>query len=129
MKQIVITGRIGKDAVLRRTQSGDAVLGFTIAVDDGYGQNKSTIWFDASIWHKRGEALEQYLRKGTRVTASGEFGLREYDGKSYPTIRVDHIDFDTPKQGSKSEPRQQSYAEQSGAGMSIADAIDDDLPF
>ncbi len=130
MKVITITGRVGKDAVLRRTQDGQPVLGFTVAVDDGYGQNKGTIWFDASIWGKRGESLAQYLKKGTKVTAAGEFGLREHDGKLYPTIRVDHIDFDTPKQDSKPASRQQSYAEQSnGAPANFADELSDEIPF
>ncbi len=38
MKQITIAGRLGKDAELRRTQGGDPVLSFPVAVDDGYGE-------------------------------------------------------------------------------------------
>lgn len=127
MKIINITGRIGKDAVLRRTQNGDAVLGFTVAVDEGYGQNKSTIWFDASIWGKRGESLEQYLRKGTKVSASGEFSMREHDGKSYPTIRVDHIDFDAPKREER-KPEQSMYSG-NGKPANFSNDIDDSIPF
>lgn len=126
MKIINITGRIGKDAVLRRTQNGDAVLGFTVAVDEGYGQNKSTIWFDASIWGKRGESLEQYLRKGTKITASGEFSMREHEGKNYPTIRVDHIDFDVPKREER-KPEQSMYSD--NRANSLSDALSDDIPF
>jgi single-strand DNA-binding protein len=126
MKIINITGRIGKDAVLRRTQNGDAVLGFTVAVDEGYGQNKSTIWFDASIWGKRGESLEQYLRKGTKVSASGEFSMREHEGKTYPTIRVDHIDFDAPKRDERPEPAQSRHA---GQPANFSNDLDDEIPF
>lgn len=126
MKNITITGRIGKDAILRRTQNGDAVLGFTVAVDDGYGQNKSTIWFDASIWGKRGESLEQYLRKGTRVTANGDFGMREHNGKSYPTIRINEIDFDTPKREERSDVPPSHHA---GKPANFSNELDDEIPF
>ncbi|MFC0246832.1 single-stranded DNA-binding protein [Falsochrobactrum ovis] len=126
MKNITITGRIGKDAILRRTQNGDAVLGFTVAVDDGYGQNKSTIWFDASIWGKRGESLEQYLRKGTRVTANGDFGMREHNGKSYPTIRINEIDFDTPKREERGEASPSHHA---GKPANFSNELDDEIPF
>ncbi len=126
MKNITISGRIGKDAILRRTQNGDAVLGFTVAVDDGYGQNKSTMWFDASIWGKRGESLEQYLRKGTRVTANGEFGLREHDGKSYPTIRVNEIDFDAQKRDERHELSQSRHP---GQPANFSNDLDDEIPF
>ena len=64
MKQIVIAGRTGKPAELRRTQNGDAVLSFSVAVDDGFGQNKKTLWFDCSVWGKRGETLKDMLPKG-----------------------------------------------------------------
>lgn len=126
MKNITITGRIGKDAILRRAQNGDAVLGFTVAVDDGYGQNKSTIWFDASIWGKRGESLEQYLRKGTRVTANGDFGMREHNGKSYPTIRINEIDFDTPKREERGEASPSRHA---GKPANFSNELDDEIPF
>lgn len=126
MKNITITGRIGKDAILRRTQNGDAVLGFTVAVDDGYGQNKSTIWFDASIWGKRGESLEQYLRKGTRVTANGDFGMREHNGKSYPTIRINEIDFETPKREERGEASPSRHA---GKPANFSNELDDEIPF
>lgn len=91
MKTIVIAGTIGKDAVFRRTQGGEPVLGFSVAVDDGYGENKSTMWFDVSLWGKRGEKLEPHLKKGTRVTVSGEFGSRAHEGSTYFTCRASDI--------------------------------------
>lgn len=128
MKVITIAGRIGKSAELRRTQNGDPVLSFPVAVDDGYGQNKSTIWFDCSIWGKRGEALERHLVKGTPVTVSGDLGRREHEGKTYLTIRVN----DVTMQGGKSQsdrPSQSGYGEQhSSYGDAPAD-LDDEIPF
>lgn len=99
MKSICIAGRLGKDAELRRTQGGDAVLSFPVAVDDGYGENKTTMWFDCSVWGKRGEALGKHLRKGTAVAVSGDLSKREHDGKTYLTVRVN----DVTMQGGKSE--------------------------
>lgn len=87
MKVITIAGRVGKDAVTRNTQSGDQVTGFTVAVDEGYGDKKSTLWFDVSMWGKRGAAVAQYLTKGANVTVTGELSTREHEGKTYLTIR------------------------------------------
>src|SRR5690606_12117409 len=91
MKQIVIAGRTGKPAELRRTQNGDAVLSFSVAVDDGFGQNKKTLWFDCSVWGKRGETLKDMLPKGKEVTVSGDLSTREHDGKTYLTVRVNEL--------------------------------------
>jgi single-strand DNA-binding protein len=137
MKVITIAGRVGKDAELRRTQSGDPVLGFSIAVDDGYGQNKRTLWFDASIWGKRGEALADHLKKGTPVTVSGDLSTREHDGKTYLTVRVSEVTLQGGKQDGERRESRPARQEQGmydrddprTGGGSYADELNDDLPF
>ena len=80
MKSITIAGNIGRNAETRNTQSGDSVTGFSVAVEERQGQDKRTIWFDVSIWGKRGSSLAQYLTKGTRVAVAGDLSTREHDG-------------------------------------------------
>lgn len=91
MKNIVIAGRLGKDAELRRTQGGDPVLGFSVAVDDGYGDNKRTLWFRCSMWGKRAQSLADHLTKGSAVTVAGDLSTDEYEGKTNLTIRVSEL--------------------------------------
>lgn len=84
-------GRVGKDAEVRTTASGQVVTGFSLAVNTGYGDNQQTRWLDCSIWGKRGENIAQYIRKGSMVTAVGQMGQREYEGKTYDTLNVSEI--------------------------------------
>lgn len=128
MKQVFIAGRLGKDAELRRTQSGDPVLSFSVAVGDGYGENKRTLWFDCSVWGKRGEALSAHLTKGSAVAVSGDLSTREYGGKTYLTVRVNELTLQGGKQERQdSQPAQaQSYA--AAKGGAAAD-LDDEIPF
>ncbi len=91
MKSITIAGNIGRNAETRRTQSGDAVTSWTVAVEDRQGQDKRTIWFDCSLWGKRGESLAQYLTKGGKVAVSGELSTREHDGKTYLSVRAEQV--------------------------------------
>jgi single-strand DNA-binding protein len=91
MKTISIAGNVGKDAVTRTTQSGDSVTGWSVAVEERNGQDKRTIWFDVSMWGKRGTALAQYLTKGTRVAVAGDLSTRENEGKTYLTVRADQV--------------------------------------
>ena len=88
MKNLVIAGGIGKDAVTRTTNDGDKVTGFSVGVSEGYGDKKKTLWFDCSWWGGRGEKLAQHLTKGSRVTVCGELSTREHEGKTYLTLRV-----------------------------------------
>lgn len=78
MLYVTLAGRLGRDAELRATQGGDPVCGFSVAVDIRRGQEKATQWVECSIFGKRGEALAQYLTKGTCVTALGALQVREY---------------------------------------------------
>lgn len=54
MKAISIAGNCGKDAVVRRTQDGDAITGWSAAVEERRGQDKRPLWFDCGIFGKRG---------------------------------------------------------------------------
>lgn len=90
MKNLTIAGRLTKDAETRQAGS-DKVTGFSVAVDDRSGKDKSALFFDCSLWGKRGEALAQYLTKGTSVVVTGDLGTREHNGKTYLTVKADNV--------------------------------------
>jgi len=125
MKSITIAGRITRDAETRSAGS-DTVTGFSVAVDDRQQKEKSTLFFGCSLWGKRGEALQQYLTKGTSVTVSGDLSKREHDGKTYLTIRV----ADVTLQGGKPEGRQDDVRP-TRAGQQTAPGYDigEDVPW
>jgi len=129
MKAITIAGNIGKDAEVRTIQgSGDKVTGWTVAVEDRTGKEKSTIWFDCTLWGKRGESLAQYLTKGSKVCVSGELSTREHNGKTYLTIRAEQVTLMGGKpEGQRDEPSGQSSGY--GAGGRPGGDMDDAVPF
>src|SRR3546814_6528337 len=97
MQTIAVTGGIGRDAELRSTQRGDQVCSFNVGVNQGYGDKKSTTWYRASLWGKRGESLQPYLLKGVKVAISGEFETSEYDGKTQLNLRATEVDILTSR--------------------------------
>jgi single-strand DNA-binding protein len=74
----VAAGRVGRDAELRFTPSGDPVLRFSVATDRGWGDNKRTVWFNCSLWGERAEKLARYITKGTALLVTGEVDARAY---------------------------------------------------
>lgn len=133
MQNITIAGRLGRDAETRSTQGGDAVTGFTVAVDYRAGREKHTNWWRVSLWGKRGEALAQYLSKGTVVSVSGEFSLSEYDGKPQLNIKADQVTLLGGQTHGQQDDRARSAAgdrqqAQSRSRPSFADELDDSLP-
>lgn len=124
MKTISIAGNIGKDAVTRSTQSGDKVTGWTVAVEERNGQEKRTIWFDCTLWGKRGEAVAQYLTKGGKVAVSGELSTREHEGRTYLTINANQVTL----LGGKSDRQDDSRQDRQQDSGSRAD-LSDEIPF
>jgi single-strand DNA-binding protein len=133
MKSITIAGNIGKDAVTRTTNAGDKVTGWTVAVEERNGQEKRTIWFDVSIWGKRGESLAQYLTKGGKVAVSGELSTREHEGKTYLTVKADQVTLMGGRQDGERRDEghgQQSQGDGYGAGGRPGRSdVDDEIPF
>lgn len=100
-------GRIGRDAATRQAGSSDATS-WPIAVDVGYGDNKTTLWIDCTLWGERGGKLAQYIRKGERIGVHGEVSLREYqkDGETKTTLalRVADVTLLGDKSAGESKP-------------------------
>lgn len=86
MADITITGGLGRDAELKFTPSGSAVLNFSVA-DDQRRQNPqtkewetvSTTWWNVAVWGRQAETLAEHLTKGTRVVVVGTVHERKYE--------------------------------------------------
>ena len=136
MQKLIIAGNVGKDAVLRRTQSGDAVLGFSLAVDNGkdkQGNKRDSTWFDCSIWGKRAESLERHITKGLKLTLIGRPTTRAHDGKAYLGIAVDDLTFmgggqQGGSQGGYDQSGGYDQGGQGGYGGQPRD-LEDEVPF
>lgn len=132
MQQLIIAGNVGKDAQLRRTQSGDPVLNFSVAVDNGKdkeGQKRDATWFDCSLWGKRAESLQSYITKGTKLVLTGRPTTRAHEGKAYLGINVSELTF---MGGGRSDdtPRDDSYGGGYGTpSTGGAQGLDDEIPF
>lgn len=85
---ITTNGALGRDAELRFTQSGKAVLNLSLA--DGRSRKndrgeweevRPTIWHNVSVWGALAEmwANSNLLVKGAKVDVTGELTIREYE--------------------------------------------------
>lgn len=135
--QIVVLGRLGKDAE-RGNAGSTAMLKFSVGDTVGFGEKKSTNWWNCVLFGKQAEgALADHLTKGKQVQVIGELKSREYEGKTYYDLNVSRIELvgGGDQQQSAPKPQQQaqpSYAQnpapQPTAGGGTSN-LDDDLPF
>ena len=81
MNTIILTGNITKDAELRYTANDKAYSKFSIANNEGYGDNKKTNFFNCTLWGKSAENLNRFLTKGQKVLITGRVELGKYTDK------------------------------------------------
>ncbi len=76
------TGTIGRDAEVRFSPAGLAILNVTVANNIGFGDKQKTNWVRVVLFGKRAEGtLKDFLLKGQQVFVSGELSTNEYDAK------------------------------------------------
>ena len=131
MKNVTIAGGITRDAVTRTTQQGDKVTGFSVAVSEGFGDSKRTLYFDCSLWGNRGEKLAGYLTKGSRVAVSGDLSTREHEGRTYLTVRASEVTLlgGNRDDGMSDTARAADRAQRPTGGAPARSDMDDEIPF
>lgn len=119
MQQLTIAGRITKAGELRRTQGGDEVLGFSVAVSNGKDQQgnwRDSTFFDCSLWGKRASSMQNILSKGTLVTITGRPGARAHNEKAYLQCNVDQITLQGGGDRQQGNDNGGGYGGQQGSG-------------
>lgn len=114
MNKCSLIGRMTKDPEVKRTQSGNSVCSFTVAVDrkykDANGQ-RQTDFISCTAWRQVADIIGQYFHKGSKIGLTGSLQTRSYEDQSgrkvtVTEVLVEEIDFIEPKQ--KSETVQQT---------------------
>lgn len=151
MTTVTILGKLGKDVELKDI-NGTALAKFSVAQNVGFGDKKTTNWFEVSIWGAQAKSnFVDYLKKGQMVQVVGELSTREYNGKTYMEVRSYNCNLaggqpqsNQNNQGN-SQQSQQPRAQQSNSGYGQQNQgyqqnnqnqnhannndLDDDLPF
>jgi single-strand DNA-binding protein len=110
MNKCHLIGNLTADPQIRYTQSGKAVARFTLAVNEGYGENKRTDFPTIIVWGKTAETIGNSLHKGSKVAVNGKITTSSYEknGQKVYTTEVtadmyDGVEFLDKKQSQSNE--------------------------
>ncbi len=88
VNKVILIGNLGRDPQVRRLNSGEAVVNFSVATteswrDKGSGERKErTEWHNVVIFNENlAKIAEQYLKKGSKVYVEGQLQTRKYTDK------------------------------------------------
>ena len=70
------------------TPNGKARLNISIAVNDGYGDNQYTSYFDVVVWGKTAENIKPYLGKGKQLCINGRLRQDRWESNGQKNSRV-----------------------------------------
>jgi len=89
-----LVGHVGGDVTLRDTAKSK-VASFSLAVNTGWGDKKTTTWWRVSIWGPPAEWAQRDLSKGSAVMVAGEPAEREYihNGEERKTLEISCREF------------------------------------
>lgn len=81
INKAILMGRLTRDPELRHTGTGTAVCSFSIAIDNGYGENKQTDFINCVAWNKTAEFVSNYFSKGKMIIVIGRISTRSWEGQ------------------------------------------------
>ncbi len=84
INRVVLVGRITKDPILRKTQSGMSVASFTVACNRRFSgsQEQSADFISCTAWNKTADFMQQYVKKGALIGVEGRIQTGSYDDQS-----------------------------------------------
>lgn len=94
MRKLTLTGRLGADAQIRKTQNGTNYVTFSVASEE-YGDNGVT-WVSVTSWNERDVNRAKWFTKGRPVELLGDMSLSEYTDRNGQkqvsvNVRADYI--------------------------------------
>jgi single-strand DNA-binding protein len=85
LNMVALTGRLTRDAELKYTQSGMAILEFAVACNQKKKQGDQWVddphFFDVTVFGRQGEAIQRYAVKGKRVAIDGRLKQDRWQNK------------------------------------------------
>lgn len=90
MNRVILVGRVGSKEDLRQTKSGKDVLPFSVATDDGWGEQKRTNWHNIVLWGNSARACAEKMPVGTLVLVEGRMVQEKWekDGQKFAAVKV-----------------------------------------
>lgn len=102
----IICGHLTKDVELLKTQNGNSVAKFTVAVD---GYNDNTDFINCVAWNKLADIVNMYCKKGDLVTVEGRISVRNYENQQGKKVYITEVVANNVQLPPKSDSNGQNY--------------------
>lgn len=132
--QMVKRGRLTRDPELKYSTQGKAYTRLSIAVNRGFGDNKTSYFVNCTIFGNDKEKnaatiIAENIVKGQEIIVKGRLSTSKSNDKTYYDMIVDEFEFiySNGKGKSQKDDSDDPYADYLDVGVEIDG--DDDIPF
>ena len=125
INNVVLVGRMTRDAELRMTQSNTAVASFTLAVNRNFKNQsgeREADFINCVIWRQAAENLANWCKKGALVGITGNIQTRNYENQQGQRVYVTEV-------LANNFQLLESRSQQQSSNNNSMDISDEDLPF
>lgn len=136
INRVNISGNLTRDAEVRTSASGSAIMHFGVAVNDRSRNQQTGQWedrpnfIDCTMFGTRAESVSRFLGKGTKVAIEGKLRWSQWDDRktgekrSKVEVIVDEIEF----MSSRNESPQTAVKHYPEPAQEVS-IYDEDIPF
>lgn len=147
VNKVILLGNLGRDPEVRTTQNNQKIVSLRIATSERWKDRQTgemrdrTEWTNVVIFNENiADVAERYLRKGSSVFVEGQLQTRKWTDQAgqerYTTeVVVSRFKGELVLLSGREDdsrdalPQQSSRDQQQRRSLSIADQLDDDIPF
>ncbi|HEL0705578.1 TPA: single-stranded DNA-binding protein [Streptococcus equi subsp. zooepidemicus] len=125
INNVVLVGRMTKDAELRYTPSQVAVATFTLAVNRAFkSQNgeREADFINCVIWRQQAENLANWAKKGALIGITGRIQTRNYENQQGQRVYVTEVVADNFQMLESRATREASSSSSYGGGFNGSSA-------
>lgn len=100
VNKVILVGNLGKDPEIKTFDSGNQVANFPLATSEKFKNRdgelqEETEWHNITMFGKKAELAEQYLRKGSKIYVEGKLRTRSYQDNDGNTRYITEIKTDS----------------------------------
>lgn len=142
LNNVVLVGRMTKDAELRYTPQNQAIATFTLAVNRNFKNangEREADFINCVIWRQQAENLANWAKKGVLIGITGRIQTRSYENQQGQRVYVTEVivdNFQLLESRNQSQDKAQTssdevpdFSRNNNSNGNPMDISDDDLPF
>lgn len=133
INNVVLSGRLTAEPVMRKTTTGKGVCGFSLAVGrvvpkDAPPTTITCDFINCVAWEKLADVICSYCHKGSKINVMGKLQTRNYDDPNIPNKKI-FITEVLVLQLELLDGKPQQAAQQPTVDETTFQITDEDLPF